>query len=148
MLINKYVHDLRSHLKNVLFDSFPLYKVYPFWPSEFLYLHKSINLILSWLQNFTWLMLINKYVISVKKELNRLCILGTLITWFASYLAKSSQILKNYSIMLFTSNTNSLQENTRLDTLEARKHEKMQRTTNSAYFSQNRQKYQFTRHGE
>jgi len=47
-------------------------------------------------------------LISVKKELNRLCILDTLITWFASYLAKSSQILKNYSIMLFTSNTNSL----------------------------------------
>jgi len=48
------------------------------------------------------------YVISVKKELNRLYILGTLITWFASYPAKSSQILKNHSIMLFTSNANSL----------------------------------------
>jgi len=47
-------------------------------------------------------------VISVKKELNRLYILGTLITWFASYPAKSSQILKNHSIMLFTSNANSL----------------------------------------
>jgi len=47
-------------------------------------------------------------LISVKKELNRLYILGTLITWFASYLAKSSQILKNHSIMLFTSNANSL----------------------------------------
>jgi len=48
------------------------------------------------------------YMISVKKELNRLYILGTLITWFASYLTKSSQILKNHSIMLFTSNANSL----------------------------------------
>jgi len=48
------------------------------------------------------------YVISVKKELNRLYILGTLITWYASYPAKSSQILKNHSIMLFTSNANSL----------------------------------------
>jgi len=47
-------------------------------------------------------------VISVKKELNKLYILGTLITWFASYPAKSSQILKNHSIMLFTSNVNSL----------------------------------------
>ena len=47
-------------------------------------------------------------LISVKKELNRLYILGTLITWFASYPAKSSQILKNYSIMLFRSNANSL----------------------------------------
>ena len=47
-------------------------------------------------------------LISVKKELNRLYILGTLITLFASYLAKSSQILKNHSIMLFTSNANSL----------------------------------------
>jgi len=47
-------------------------------------------------------------VISVKKELNRLYILGTLITWFASYPAKCSQILKNHSIMLFTSNANSL----------------------------------------
>jgi len=47
-------------------------------------------------------------LISVKKELNRLYILGTLITWFASYPAKSSQILKNHSIMLFTSNANSL----------------------------------------
>ena len=48
------------------------------------------------------------HMISVKKELNRLYILGTLITWFASYPAKSSQILKNHSIMLFTSNANSL----------------------------------------
>jgi len=47
-------------------------------------------------------------LISVKKELNRLYILGTLITWFASYPAKSSQILKNHSIMLFTSNANSV----------------------------------------
>ena len=47
-------------------------------------------------------------LISVKKELNRLYILGTLITCFASYPAKSSQILKNHSIMLFTSNANSL----------------------------------------
>jgi len=47
-------------------------------------------------------------LISVKKELNRLYILGTLITWFASYPAKSSQILKNHSTMLFTSNVNSL----------------------------------------
>ena len=47
-------------------------------------------------------------MISVKKELNRLYILGTLITWFASYPAKSSQILKNHSIMLFTSNANFL----------------------------------------
>jgi len=47
-------------------------------------------------------------MISVKKELNRLYILCTLITWFASYPAKSSQILKNHSIMLFTSNANSL----------------------------------------
>ena len=46
-------------------------------------------------------------LISVKKELNRLHILGTLITWFASYPVKSSQILKNHSIMLFTSNANS-----------------------------------------
>jgi len=52
--------------------------------------------------------LLYKVLISVKKELNRLYILGTLITWFASYLAKSSQILKNHSIMLFTSNVNSL----------------------------------------
>jgi len=29
-------------------------------------------------------------LISVKRELNRLYILGTLITWFASYPAKSS----------------------------------------------------------
>jgi len=50
----------------------------------------------------------NSYVISVKKELNRLYILGTLITWFASYPGESSQILKNHSIMLFTSNSNSL----------------------------------------
>jgi len=47
-------------------------------------------------------------LISVKKELNRLYNLGTLITWFASYSIKSSQILKNHSIMLFTSNTNLL----------------------------------------
>ena len=47
-------------------------------------------------------------LISVKKELNRLYILGTLIAWFASYPTKSSQILKNHSIMLFTSNANSL----------------------------------------
>jgi len=47
-------------------------------------------------------------LISVKKELNRLYILGTLITWFVSYPAKSSQVLKNHSIMLFTSNANSL----------------------------------------
>ena len=47
-------------------------------------------------------------LISVNKELNRLYILGTLITWFASYPAKSSQILKNHSIMLFTSNANTL----------------------------------------
>jgi len=47
-------------------------------------------------------------LISVKKELNRLYILGTLITWFASYPVKSSQILKNHSVMLFTYNANSL----------------------------------------
>jgi len=47
-------------------------------------------------------------LISVKKELNILYILGTLITWFASYPAKNLQILKNHSIMLFTSNVNSL----------------------------------------
>jgi len=51
---------------------------------------------------------LNHCLISVKKELNRLYILGTLITWFASYPTKSSQILKNHSIMLFTSNANSL----------------------------------------
>ena len=87
-------------------------------------------------------------MISVKKELNRLYILGTLITWFASYPAKSSQILKNHSIMLFTCNANSLEENTRLDTLEARKHEEMQRTTFRRSKEQNRQNYQFTGHGE
>ena len=51
---------------------------------------------------------LQRRMISVKKELNRLYIFCTLITWFASYPAKSSQILKNHSIMLFTSNANSL----------------------------------------
>ena len=85
-------------------------------------------------------------MISVKKELNRLYILGTLITWFASYLTKSSQILKNHSIMLFTSNANSLQENARLDTLEARKHEEMQRSTRHGELKgELRQKVEVTR---
>jgi len=85
-------------------------------------------------------------VISVKKELNRLYILCTLITWFASYLAKSSQILKNHRIMLFTSNANSLKENARLDTLEARKHEEIQRTTRHGELKgELRQKVEVTR---
>jgi len=49
-----------------------------------------------------------RLLISVKKELNRLYILGTSIAWFASYPAKSSQILKNHPIMLFTYNANFL----------------------------------------
>jgi len=47
-------------------------------------------------------------LISVRKQLNRIHNLGTLITWFAIYLVKSSQILKNHPFMLFKSNTNLL----------------------------------------
>ena len=39
-------------------------------------------------------------------------------------------------------------EDTRLDTLETRKHEEMQRTTFRRSKEQNRQNYQFTGHGK
>jgi len=78
----------------MMMDMSDLNEIFPFYITR----EMSKGPILNW----------TRVMISVKKELNRLYILGTLITWFASYPAKSSQILKNHSIMLFTSNVNSL----------------------------------------